>query len=116
MLQNGIIEQKNTPDYSGILITLDKLLLTVCKCVELDNKPVLWEGNATTNIERVLHTAVKFITVVWADNQVVAVFLEFITNAWVEDSNILFGCIFAPERILRDESTSSRSRVASGIG
>ena len=71
--------------------------------VELYDKPVDWEGNTGTYVDSINHTDIELVAVVWLDIEVVAVLLEAITDAWVEDSNILLGGIRVPEWILSGE-------------
>mgnify|MGYP007130655476 CR=1 FL=1 len=77
--------------------------------VELKDEAVDWEGNAAADINRINHTDIELVAVVWLDGAVVTILSEAITDAWVEDSDILLGCISIPEWILGGESTCARS-------
>lgn len=43
------------------------LVLACRKLVEFDDKTILWEGNAGTNVNGINHTDVELVAVVWLD-------------------------------------------------
>lgn len=77
--------------------------------VELDDKPVDWEGYTGTYIDSINHTDIELVAVVWLDIEMVTVLLEAIADAWVEDSDILLGSISVPEWILGGEGGGTRT-------
>ena len=113
-----LVKHKITPRRELLCILHDIRLGAVFEGVELDDETEDWEGDTRTLIEGILHTTVQFVAVVWADNQVVAVFLEAIADFRVEDGDVLLGSIFVPEWELRDEASScgARARARVGIG
>lgn len=97
--------RKNTPYSVGVFLSLDYLPIFLANgiLVELYDKPVDWEGNTGTYVDSINHADIELVAVVWLDIEVVAVLLEAIADAWVEDSNILLGGIRVPEWILSGE-------------
>lgn len=82
------------------------------KLVKFNDETILRKCDTSTNIDRINHTDIELVAVVWLNVEVVTIFLKAIADAWVEDSNILLGSIAAPEWILRAQAASTRSTRA----
>lgn len=56
---------KKTPAWRSFYETI--IRLAALELVELDDKAILWEGYARTNINRINHTDIELVAVVWLD-------------------------------------------------
>ena len=110
------VKHKITPRRELLCILRDVRLGAVFEGVELDDETENREGDTRTLIEGILHTTIELVAVVWADNQMVTVFLEAIADFRVEDGDVLLGSVFVPEWELRDETSSSRARARARVG
>ena len=96
--------KRNPPRVGGFFFLVAYVLATY-ELIEFDNQAVLWEGDTSTNVDSINHTDIELVAVVWLDVEVVAVLLEAIADAWVENSNILLGSISVPEWVLGGEGS-----------
>lgn len=74
--------------------------------IELEDHAELREGDTATGVNRVDHTTDEVVTVIRFDAERIALLLEGVTNAWVENRHVLFATISTPERIAVNGGTA----------
>ena len=107
---NFILPTKNTPE--GVFLLFAGW--AACKLGKFNDKTILRKCDTSTNIDRIDHTDIELVAVVWLNVEVVTIFLEAIADTWVEDSDILLGGIAVPEWILGRQGAAARGGATDG--